>query len=508
MPEHGVCAIVAIMATPVTASMLYNLVQCPKRVALDLYGDASIRDEVSPFVQMLWERGAAYEQDVMSSGHLAALDLSHFEGAEKEHLTLEAMRRGEPLIYAGRISADDLLGIPDLLRKVGTNYVPIDIKSGGAEEGGGDDNDGKPKLHYAVQLALYVDVLERLGLSAGRRGIILDVTGAEVPYYLDMPRGPKTPGTLWDEYQDKLAEARAIASQATYCLGALSAKCKQCHWYTACSMELKSANDLTLIPHLGRAIRDAMQDEIRSVAEFAATNPESLIRGKKTIFPGLGPDRLRTFHRRAQLLMDADAKPALTAPLMLPISHVELFFDIEVDPMRDFTYLHGIVERCGGDNESERFIAFFTDDETPDAERQAFAASYAFLTADPTATIWYYSKYERTLYRKLQARYPDVCSADDIERLFDPTRTIDLYFDVVMKATEWPTNDHSIKTLAKYLGFSWRDNNPSCAASIEWFDQWVRSRDPEVKQRILDYNEDDCRATRVLLDGIRELAFN
>ena len=156
------------MATPITASMLYNLVQCPKRVALDLYGDVSIRDKVSPFVQMLWERGAAYEQEVMASGNLPALDLSDYEGDEKERLTLEAMRRGEPLIYGGRISADDLLGIPDLLRRSGQGYVPVEIKSGGAEEGGGDDNDGKPKLHYAVQLALYVDVLERLGLSAGR----------------------------------------------------------------------------------------------------------------------------------------------------------------------------------------------------------------------------------------------------------------------------------------------------------------------------------------------------
>jgi predicted RecB family nuclease len=70
----------------------------------------------------------------------------------------------------------------------------------------------------------------------------------------------------------------------------------------------------------------------------------------------------------------------------------------------------------------------------------------------------------------------------------------------------WPTRDHSIKTLAKGLGFKWRDDNPSGAASIEWFDQWVRTGDPAIRQRILDYNEDDCRATRVLLDGIRGLA--
>ena len=90
--------------------------------------------------------------------------------------------------------------------------------------------------------------------------------------------------------------------------------------------------------------------------------------------------------------------------------------------------------------------------------------------------------------------------------MFDPARAIDLYSDVVLRATEWPTRDHSIKTLARYLGFAWRDTHPSGAASIEWFDRWCREHNPSVKQRILDYNEDDCRATRVLLDGIRALA--
>jgi predicted RecB family nuclease len=140
-----------------------------------------------------------------------------------------------------------------------------------------------------------------------------------------------------------------------------------------------------------------------------------------------------------------------------------------------------------------------------DAERDAFAQAFAYLSQQEDAAIYYYSKYERTQYRQLQQKYPDVCSAEDIEQLFDPARAIDLYGDVVIKATEWPTRDHSIKTLAKHLGFAWRDTHPSGAASVEWFDRWCREHDPIVKQRILDYNEDDCRATRVLLDGIREL---
>jgi hypothetical protein len=38
---------------------------------------------------------------------------------------------------------------------------------------------------------------------------------------------------------------------------------------------------------------------------------------------------------------------------------------------------------------------------------------------------------------------------------------VDLYYNVVHKATEWPTSDYSIKTLAKHLGFEWRDAYPS-----------------------------------------------
>jgi predicted RecB family nuclease len=495
----------APMSQMISAATLYNLVQCPKRVERDMYGDLSERDEINAFIAMLWERGTNYEEEIIRRGELEFLDLSQSEPEEQERLTLEAMRRGERLIYSGRIVAGDCVGVPDLLRRHGRGYLPIDIKSGRGEEGGSDDEDGKPKLHYAVQLALYVDILEQLGLSAGRRGWILDVRGQEVEYDFSAPRGVRKIETLWEEYQALLSTAQNIAAGQFVPKGALASSCKLCHWHTACARELREADDLTLIPALGRAIRDSMEETIPTVSALAEINPEGFITKDKTVFRGVGPDRLRTFHARAKLLTDPEARPYLKAPLALPRSSVEFFFDIEVDPLRDLTYLHGIVERRNGDNATEQFIAFFADEETEGAERAAFAQAVAYLMSEPAATIWYYSKYERTIYRKLQARYPDVCTAQDIEELFDPARTIDLYNDVVTKATEWPTNDQSIKTLAKFLGFTWRDTNPSGAASIEWFDQWVRTRDPAIKVRILEYNEDDCRATRVLLDGIREL---
>jgi predicted RecB family nuclease len=265
---------------PITGSMLYSLVSCPHRVTMDLFADPADRDQVSPFVQLLWDRGAAHEQDIMAGTTSPYLDLSAYAGAEKEGRTLAAMEQGEPLIYGGRISAGDLVGIPDLLRKEMNGYVPGDIKSGAGEEGGGEENNGKPKESYAVQLALYVDILEQLGYSAGRRGFIWDVHREEVAYDLVTPIGARNPRTLWNKYQERLAQARAIVAGLAQTLPAYSSgDCKNCVWYTKCLKTLEDRNDLTLISGLGRAKRDVMIDRIGSVREFAEVNPTAFFSG-------------------------------------------------------------------------------------------------------------------------------------------------------------------------------------------------------------------------------------
>lgn len=494
------------MTVPITAAMLYDLVGCPHRVTMDVFADPAQRDEPNAFVELLWERGSLYEHEVIAGLKTPFTDLSSYATDEKERLTLEAMERGDALIYGGRIQAGGLLGDPDLLRNEGAGYIAGDIKSGAGEEG--PDDDSKPKIRYAVQLGLYTDILERKDLSAGRRAFVWDVRGDEVSYDFQQPYGKRDQRTLWDAYLEALAESEAIVKRQQWTLPAYAAMCKLCHWYTACVTSLKEAGDLTMIPELGRSRRDSMYGTVRSVAEFAAADPATFIAGKKTVFPGIGPDTLRKFHDRAKLLIADDARPFLRSPIHLPEIERELFFDIEVDPMRDICYLHGIIERRHRDDSGEQFIFAFVDDITPESEREAFAQAWALINERQPCAIYYYSKYERTIYRKLQQKYPDVCSARAIEDLFDPAYAIDLYNDVVKKATEWPTWDYSIKSLARYLGFSWRDAHPSGAASIEWFHRWVATGDPTIRQRVLDYNEDDCRATRVLRDALDDLEIN
>ncbi|HZO93282.1 MAG TPA: TM0106 family RecB-like putative nuclease [Candidatus Baltobacteraceae bacterium] len=489
------------MDVRVSASMLYDLVSCEHRPWMDLHADRALRDPVNPFVEMLWRRGRMHEDELVREGAIEAPNLRETPIAERAGRTLACMRAGVPLIYGGRLEVDDLVGEPDLLRLEAGGYVPGDIKSGSGEEGRADDR--RPKKEYAVQLALYVDALERLGFGAGRRAFVWDVDGEEVAYDLSLPKGPRTPSTFWDDYGECLARARATIAGADASAPAYSATCKLCVWRSACLATLERGDDLTLIPGLGRSKREPLLPHVPSITALASAGPGRFLDGDgKSVVKGLGPDTLRKFHARA-VLRSTHGHPYLTRALRLPQNPVELFFDVETDPLRNHCYLHGFVERRVDDPSAETYTAFFSAEPTEEAEREAFAAAWAFVRARRPCTIYIYSKYERTWWRQLQQRHPDVCTADEVAELFGCGDVVDLY-EVVETSSEWPTVDHSIKTLASYLGFAWRDPHPSGAASIQWYESHLEGAQ-DAKQRILDYNEDDCRATRILIDALRTM---
>ncbi len=491
------------MSSLITASMLYDMVCCPHRLSMDLFEDSSRRDPTSKFVQLLWEKGTIFEQEVLHSLSLPYTNLKELSLDERERETTKAISRHEPLIYGARIRYADLLGEPDLLRWQQGGYVAVDIKSGAGKAGGDDLGDGKPKKHYGVQLGLYTEILERLGIAAGRIPFIWDINGNEVAYDLDAPQGPRTPESLWVVYKEASDQARKIVHREDDTRPALQSECKLCHWKSACLKEVMGLDDLTLIPGLGRSKRDVMYDTIPTVKVMASTDIKQYISGRKTVFQRIGSATLRKIQARARLQVSG-GKPYSSVDFELPKQKTELFFDVETDPMRDVCYLHGFVEREDGDCSSERYYAFFADSPTKEDEERAFSEAFSFINERLPCAIYFYSSYEKTTWMKLSRKYPTVASEDDVRGLFDDINTVDLYNDVVRPKTIWPTRDHSIKTLATFLGFEWRDKSPSGADSIEWFHRWVDSREESIRQRILEYNEDDCRAMRVLADGLRD----
>ena len=482
----------------ITPSLLYDHFQCPHRPWRDAHGPREeMGDAGDEFMRMLWERGLRHEESVLEG--LEFLDLSR--GSEEDRLaaTAAATARREPVIYQGVISAGEYLGIPDLLvLDAAEGYVPHDIKSGSATSPGRE----RVKKEWAVQLALYAEVIRQLSIGSGRRGVLIDTTGERVPVELDAEYD-SAGRTIREIFYAAAESVRRLIEGTDRNDPAISPACRNCPWQRSCRSWCERTEDLTLVFSVGRRDRDTLRDElgIASIPDLLERGADDLIaykREDKTRLPGIGTSGIVKLFRRAELLRTG-GEPVMHERFEFPVVETELFFDIESDPTRDLVYLHGFWVREGGEG---RFVHFLAAGTEPADEEGAFAAAFEFIRSfDPERmTLYFYSPYEKTAYRRLQAKHPAVASAAEVEAVFAHPNAIDLYTDVVAKKTDWPLGSYGIKSIAGHIGFRWRDDSPSGALSIKWYNEFVEGGDAALLERILIYNEDDCRATAAVKD--------
>lgn len=215
----------------ITGSKLYDYIQCPHKVWRDVYGPVEEKImEINPFVELLWNKGVMHEERVVSKmGEY--LDLREGRLQDRFVMTIDAMRKGVPLIYQGVLVYGNLKGIPDLLRLMSDgSYAPIEIKSGMGFEGLDEDEgeEGKPKKTYAVQLCLYIELLEILGFTKSKRGFVIDASGQEMEYFLDQPMGKRNKQTFWEFYEEVKEQVKNLVNNKAQNKPAMAGSCKLC----------------------------------------------------------------------------------------------------------------------------------------------------------------------------------------------------------------------------------------------------------------------------------------
>lgn len=494
----------------ITASKLYDYIQCPHKVWRDVYGpqDEKIQ-ETNPFVQMLWDKGVNHEEKIIRNiGEFTDLSVGSLD--ERFKNTMEAIQNKAPLIYQGVLKFENYLGIPDLLRRMPDGkYVPVDIKSGSGFEGSDEDfeEEGKPKKHYAVQLCLYVELLKKLGIPNTGTARIIDIHSNEVDYNLDQPMGKRMPMTWWQFFEQTKNNVQILLENKAQVKPAIAGACKMCPWYSSCKKWSKDNEDLAEIFYLGRSKRDVINEDlnVEKVSDFCNIDLAELAHKKKkdkTFLKGIGESTIEKLVRRAKII-SITKQPVVYCKIEFPKVSNELFFDIEDDPTQEFVYMHGVYERKG---KEERFVHFTAHNNTKEAEKEAWQRFWDYIRSLPKDdfSVYYYSHHEKTTYRKMQKLYPDVVSPDEVEWFFNRPETIDLYA-IVRDHTDWPLGSYSLKEIAQFLGFKWRDETPSGALSIQWFNEFLKTKDEKILNRILLYNEDDCKATMIMKDAIEKL---
>jgi len=121
-----------------------------------------------------------------------------------------------------------------------------------------------------------------------------------------------------------------------------------------------------------------------------------------------------------------------------------------------------------------------------------------------TWLVAFYSHAEIDELRRIAKLSGDSDLAARVEQVAKSSNWVDLR--IVVEDNLVVGHGFGLKKLAPYAGFSWRDEDPSGSASMTWYDKAVGATTAlereQNRERLLAYNEDDCRATLALREWL------
>lgn len=492
-----------------TDELLLNYKRCRRRTYLDLYGNHQERDATKEFLLKLKRESQTHIAAVLAARSL----IYHRPQASVRDWLLNAretralMQQGVDCIYGGLLTLtladwqgflvtnttqeqieievtenDNLvfLASPTLLMKQPGKsqwgdwlYIPINIKLG-----------RRPKQEYKFISAFHAQVLAAIqGVIPPHSQLILrqhDDYFVHLEHWL-----PKMQATVTNCLQ-------MLATDTEPEVFISRQKCSLCHWYGHCYTTAKSEQHLSLIPGVTPKRYEYLTTiGIESVESLAATCPLHL--GE-----AIGTQAAMELKQQARSLLDDRAllryNYLRTAKNTIPTAAIELYFDIEAEPDRNLDYLLGVllVDRC---ERTEKFYPLLA--ENPEEESQIWQQFLILVNSYPNAPIFHFSEYEIDTMKRLAKLYGT--PKPQIKSLL--SRCVDLHYSIT-RSVILPVESYSLKSLANWIGFHWRDRGASGDQCVCWYDRWIETKDRSFIDAILRYNEDDCRATFYLKEWL------
>lgn len=491
-----------------TDELLLNYKRCQRRSYLDVYGDWGKKNPERDFVQKLRQESNNHIQTVLEESSYYQPSGNREDWELRAYETRLLMQQGVERIYQGVLSVFGqqslrsllalfpeevaqkdfdgvtFLGMPTLLIKQpgvsvfgNWQYIPVSVKLG-----------RRPKPEYQIITAFHVLLLGVIqGNLPNKAELILRRQNS---YRVNLKTWLPRMQTLLQDCLQMLQhreEPEVFISRQ---------RCALCQWHSYCYTIAQSEEHLSLIPGVTPSRYQILQEAgLTTLEALAAATPADM--GE-----GIEPETAFILQQQAHSLLSncAIAKSSLNGKFPLPTAPIELYFDIEAEQERNVDYLLGVLLVNRQEN-TEQFYSFLA--EKPDEEAIIWQHFIRFLSSYPDAPIFHFSEYEVETIKRLGNLYGT--PATEIQSIL--SRLVDVHQSVI-KYTILPVESYSLKSVANWLGFQWRDRGVGGDQCICWYDQWLKSGDRTRLDAILRYNEDDCRATRHLKDWLVDFLEN
>lgn len=460
----------------VSASDVSRYVSSPFALYCDYHAPEHERDADSEWSAMQKGRGIAHEEEVVE-GEIVPVPYETLK--EGFRLTIEMMADGVPTILQGLLISKPLgmIGHPDQLRKVHSSKSILGNYS-----------------YRVVEVKLAANITEAHVMQAAFYNRLLGAIQGLTPKTFAIVNG------RGEESVEKFASSkfdldRSLRGARRVVVGDLAPTPE----YGTTPPPWRSfgnklaENDLTSLSQIGgRRRTELMKAGYHTIADIANAHESDLAKLPKMdhyVANRIVPSA------KARL---ADA-PLPKRPVHFPKATVEMFLDMEsVNEGMGLpfcNYLIGVVVRSESE---ERYVSFFAD--TPKKERICWRAFRDLLAPMETVALYFWGASAEPVYiRKMIEKYG--ASAEEQDSI--SRSLVDLH-RLTIDSFAFPTPGEGIKDIAGRLGFKWHDPKADGLLTMAKYMQYLKSgsKDTALRDEILRYNEDDCRAVMFVKDWL------
>jgi len=445
----------------------------------DHHGDQKFKDPEDEYDLFLAQQGLRIERQLLTKRHISFSDLKSLDFDSAVGQTADLIKRGDEVIYGGALQSENL-GLrarPDVIKLANGACLIEEYKLAGT-----------PDETHKIQALVYAYVLKK-GYGIENECKVVSRLNEEfvIPY---------------DEQQveEAIRYAREILScdhppYPTY-------NCPSV-WGSLQNKTAKDLRDITLAWNVGPVLAKKFhQMNVYTLEDLAKLKADSL----KAI-KGLGPKKIfQILNSVKAQLYNSVIKVGTWKPIE-DCPEVEIFLDLEGsgelfqdDPVWNCIYLIGLIPRSNGREES--YIAYLA--KKPEDEKTILSEFVAYLRKQNRRyRLYHWHHYEKTQLKK-------ACERHGLSEAYDSLILPHLEDLCTAAQTSYvlPTPGWSIKVIAPYFGFKWTQDASEVDAmksAMIWFKQAFNGGDGTGLKKVLQYNEDDCRAMIVVKDGFENL---
>jgi predicted RecB family nuclease len=270
----------------------------------------------------------------------------------------------------------------------------------------------------------------------------------------------------------------------------LNRHCPECEFQNQCRQKAVEKDELSLLS----GITETERQSHRSKGIFTVTQLSYTFRPRRP--PKRAKNPAMPHHFALQALAIRENTVYIHGTPRFPKSETQIYLDIEGLPDNESYYLIGALVISEG---KEIFHSYWADHESQ--EPDMFSRFVEAVCQWDDFRILHYGRYETVALKRMKTRLPESLHSK-IDAILERATNV---LSVIHPHVYFPVHSSGLKEIGRFLGFEWANENATGLQAIVLRTNWKNTNAPDIKAQLLQYNQDDCRALKHVVESIGRL---